>query len=76
MQEILTPRFETIAVESGEAAIDVVRHSPVHLILTDEHMPALGGVETVPDRAVDACGHAVHPDHRPTSPRICGVARS
>ena len=47
VQEILTPRFETIAVESGEAAIDVVRHSPVHLILTDEHMPALGGVETI-----------------------------
>jgi DNA-binding NtrC family response regulator len=47
VQEILTPRFETIAVESGEAAIEVVRQSPVHLILTDEHMPALGGVETV-----------------------------
>jgi CheY-like chemotaxis protein len=47
VQEILTPRFETIAVDSGEAAIDVVRHSPVHLILTDEHMPAMGGVETV-----------------------------
>lgn len=47
VQEILTPRFETIAVESGEAAIDVVRHSAVHLILTDEHMPVLGGVETM-----------------------------
>lgn len=47
VQEILTPRFETIAVDSGEAAIDVVRHSPVHLVLTDEHMHALGGVETV-----------------------------
>lgn len=47
VQEILTPRFETVAVESGEEAIDVVRRSPVHLILTDEHMPAMGGVETV-----------------------------
>lgn len=47
VQDILTPRFETIAVESGEAAIDVVRHTAVHLILTDEHMSALGGVETM-----------------------------
>lgn len=47
VQEILTPRFETIAVESGEAAIDVVRQTSVHLVLTDEHMQALGGVETV-----------------------------
>jgi DNA-binding NtrC family response regulator len=47
VQEILTPRFETIAVESGEAAIDVVRQTCVHLVLTDEHMHTLGGVETV-----------------------------
>jgi len=47
VQEILTPRFETIAVDSGEAAIDVVRQTSVHLILTDEHMHKLGGVETV-----------------------------
>jgi DNA-binding NtrC family response regulator len=47
VQDILTPRFETIAVESGEAAIDVVRRTPVHLVLTDEHMHTLGGVETV-----------------------------
>ena len=47
VQEILTPRFETIAVESGEAAIDVVRRTTVHLVLTDEHMHTLGGVETV-----------------------------
>jgi len=47
VQDILTPRFETIAVESGEAAIDVVRRTTVHLVLTDEHMHTLGGVETV-----------------------------
>jgi two-component system, response regulator PdtaR len=47
VQEILAPRFETVSVDSGEAAIDIVRTSPVHLILTDEHMPVLGGVETV-----------------------------
>ena len=47
VQEILAPGYETIAVECGEAVIDVVRHTRVHLILTDEHMHQLSGVETV-----------------------------
>lgn len=47
VQEILAPGYETIAVDSGEAVIDVVRQTSVHLILTDEHMHQLGGVETV-----------------------------
>lgn len=47
VQEILAPGYETIAVDSGEAVIDVVRQTSIHLILTDEHMHTLGGVETV-----------------------------
>ena len=43
VQEILTPRFETIAVDSGEAAIDVVRQTSVHLVLTDVIMPGMSG---------------------------------
>lgn len=45
--EILEPHFETIAVCSGEEAIDVVERQVVHVALFDVHMHAMNGVETV-----------------------------
>lgn len=45
--EILEPHFETIAVRSGEEAIDVVERQVVHVALFDVHMHAMSGVETV-----------------------------
>jgi CheY-like chemotaxis protein len=45
--EILEPHFETIAVRSGEEAIDVVERQVVHVALFDVHMHAMSGVEAV-----------------------------
>ncbi len=45
--EVLEPHFETIAVSSGEEAIDVVERHVVHVALFDVHMHAMSGVETV-----------------------------
>jgi CheY-like chemotaxis protein len=33
--------------DSGEQALDVVRHEEVHLVLLDMHMPRLTGLETL-----------------------------
>jgi CheY-like chemotaxis protein len=45
--EVLEPYFETIAVSSGEEAIEVVERHVVHVALFDMHMHAMNGVETV-----------------------------
>lgn len=47
VQDILSPHFETIAVGSGEEAIQVVERRVVHLVLMDVHMHVLSGVEAV-----------------------------
>ena len=44
---ILTPHFVTIAVPSAEAAIEVVEHEPVHVVLFDMHMHVLTGLEAL-----------------------------
>ena len=44
---ILTPHFATIAVPSAEAAIEVVEHEPVHVVLFDMHMHVLTGLEAL-----------------------------
>lgn len=45
--EMLRPEFETIDVESGEEAIEVVGQQEIHLVLFDLHMPRLTGIETL-----------------------------
>jgi len=45
--EILTPYFETIDVESGEQAIEVVRETRIDLVLLDMHMHVLTGLDTI-----------------------------
>ena len=39
--------YETMLAESGEEAIDIVRHEDVHLALMDMHLPKLTGLETI-----------------------------
>ncbi|MCA8997480.1 MAG: response regulator [Planctomycetaceae bacterium] len=45
--EIVEPYFETIAVESGEQAIEVVESSPVDLALFDMHMHLVTGLDVI-----------------------------
>ena len=48
LRGVLEPQgFRTLMAESGEQAIDVVRHQEVHLVLLDMHMPRLTGLETL-----------------------------
>jgi CheY-like chemotaxis protein len=48
LRDIMTPQgFQTLLASSGEEALDIVRGSPIHLILLDMHMPRLTGLETV-----------------------------
>ena len=45
--EMLSPEFDTIGVESGEQAIEVVEHREVHLVLFDVHMPVVTGIDAL-----------------------------
>ena len=45
--EILEPYFDTLAVESGEQAIEIVNTYPVDLAIFDMHMHELTGLETI-----------------------------
>ena len=45
--EMLQPEFETIDVESGAEAVEVVEHGEIHLVILDVHMPLLSGIEAL-----------------------------
>ena len=45
--DLVGPHFETIAVDSGEHAIEVVESKEIHLALLDMHMHVLTGLETI-----------------------------
>ncbi|SFI27080.1 response regulator [Planctomicrobium piriforme] len=45
--EIVEPYFRTIAVPSGEQAIQVVESTPVHLALFDLNMHLLSGLDAI-----------------------------
>lgn len=45
--EIVEPYFETIAVPSGEAAIEVIERRLVSVGLFDMHMPVLTGLDVI-----------------------------
>ena len=48
LRAIFEPQgFRTLLAESGEEAIDIVRHHDVHLALMDMHLPKLTGLETM-----------------------------
>ncbi|MCA9081521.1 MAG: response regulator [Planctomycetaceae bacterium] len=44
---LLEPHFQTIAVESGERAIEVVESIPIDIALLDMHMHLLTGLDTM-----------------------------
>lgn len=45
--ELLEPHFPTIAVESGERAIEIVGHVEVDLVILDMHMHMMTGLDTI-----------------------------
>jgi CheY-like chemotaxis protein len=48
LRDIFEPAgYTTLLAESGEQAIDIVRHQDVHLALMDMHLPRLTGLETM-----------------------------
>jgi CheY-like chemotaxis protein len=48
IRDLLAPQgFQTLTAADGEEALDIVLHSPVHLLLLDMHMPKLSGLETI-----------------------------
>lgn len=47
LEEVFEPFFHTIAVESGEDAIEVVKRRAIDVILLDYNMHLLTGIETL-----------------------------
>lgn len=45
--ELLHPHFPAIAVESGEAAIQVIETTPVDLAIFDMHMHVMTGLDAI-----------------------------
>jgi len=45
--ELLEPYFPTIAVESGERAIEIVEKIQVDLVILDMHMHLMTGLDTI-----------------------------
>ncbi len=45
---VFAPRgFNTLTARDGDEALEIVRRQPVHILLTDMHMPRLSGLETI-----------------------------
>lgn len=48
LQSVFAPRgFRTLLASDGNEAMDIVRHEPIHLLLTDMHMPRMSGLEII-----------------------------
>jgi CheY-like chemotaxis protein len=48
LRSVFAPRgFQTITAADGDEALEIVSKQPVHLLLTDMHMPRLSGLETI-----------------------------
>ncbi len=45
--EFLAPHFQTIQVESGEAALEIVERQTIDIALFDMHMHVLTGLDTI-----------------------------
>lgn len=45
--ELSLAGFEVEAVDSGEKAVEAVRHRPHRLVITDYRMPGMDGIETL-----------------------------
>lgn len=48
LQSLFEPRgFRTLLAGDGEQALAIVRNEPVHVVVTDMHMPRLSGLEMI-----------------------------
>ena len=48
LRDIVAPQgYRTLLASSGEEAIEIVEHEPVHVVLLDMYMPTLTGLETI-----------------------------
>src|SRR5438093_2570601 len=48
LRDIVEPEgYRTHLASSGEEALEIVQHQPIHLALLDMHMPRLTGLETL-----------------------------
>jgi CheY-like chemotaxis protein len=48
LRDVFEPRgFHTLLARDGEQALEIASQEPVHLFLTDMHMPRLTGLETI-----------------------------
>ena len=48
LRDIVEQRgFRTLLASSGEEALDIVHHQPIHLALMDMHMPSMSGLEAL-----------------------------
>jgi response regulator RpfG family c-di-GMP phosphodiesterase len=55
---LLRQEFEVFTAENGAAALDIMRRQVIHVILTDQRMPEMTGVELL-QRARGECPEAV-----------------
>lgn len=48
LRSVFAPRgFQTLTAADGDEALEIVEKQPVHVLLTDMHMPRLSGLETI-----------------------------
>jgi two-component system, response regulator PdtaR len=48
LRDIVEPEgYRTLLASSGEEALEIVQHQPIHVVLLDMHMPTLTGLETI-----------------------------
>lgn len=48
LRDVFEPRgFRTLLASDGEQALEIAVRQPIHLFLTDMHMPRLTGLETI-----------------------------
>lgn len=48
LRDVFEPRgFRTLLASDGEQALQIANREPVHLFVTDMHMPRLSGLETI-----------------------------
>ncbi len=48
LRSVFAPRgFNTVLASNGDEALEIVHREPVHLLLTDMHMPRMTGLEII-----------------------------
>jgi DNA-binding NtrC family response regulator len=58
LRALVRREFEVHTADGGDQALDVLHHHPVHVIMTDQRMPEMSGVELLA-RARTECPEAV-----------------